>query len=186
MPREIVTEWTTPAGGGFRTITFWDNAVAVVEQRQKWQDFLVDVSSVLDNGVSWLVRTSGREMDNATGTLTDEWNEATEQSGSGAGSGEPVADATQVLVRWNTNTIINGRFLRGRTFIPGLQTGLLVGGNLGSASIITVNAACVTLLTDNEGFGVWHRPVGGAGGSFSYAIAGNVWSELAVLRQRRV
>ena len=185
MPREILTDWTTPAGSGFRSVTFWDSAVAVEGQRAKWQAFLEDINTVLDNGTSWIIRTEGREMDNATGTLTGAWSDGTAQVGGGAGSGETVADATQILVRWSTATIVNGRFHRGRTFIPGCQVAALVSGNLAAANVTAINTACTTLLTDNEGFGVWHRPVDGAGGSFSLATSGNAWSELAVLRQRR-
>lgn len=185
MPREILTDWTTEAGGGFRTVTFWDSAVAVEGQRAKWQAFLEDINTILTTATTWTIRTEGREMDNTTGTLTGAWSDGTAQTGGGAGSGESVADATQMLVRWSTETIVNGRFLRGRTFIPGVQVAALVSGNLGSAQVTAVNAACVTLLTDNQGFGIWHRPVSGAGGSFSLATSGNAWSELAVLRQRR-
>jgi hypothetical protein len=185
MPREILTDWTTPAGSGFRTVTFWDSAVAVEGQRAKWQAFLETINGMLVDGAQWVIRTEGREMDNTTGTLTGAWSDGTAQLGGGAGAGECVADATQILVRWNTETIVNGRFLRGRTFIPGAQQAALANGNLTAGNVTAINAACTAMLTDNEGFGIWHRPVNSAGGSFSLATSGNGWSELAVLRQRR-
>jgi hypothetical protein len=186
MPREILTDWTTPAGSGFRTVTFWDSAVSVTAQRQQWQDFLTAINTVLDNGTTWTIRTTGRDLDNTTGTLTDEWSDGTAQTGGGAGSGETVPDASQILVRWGTSAIVNGRFVRGRTFIPGCQVAGLVSGNLSAANVAAITAAAEASLVSNDGFGVWHRPVAGAGGSFHLATSGTCWSELAVLRQRRV
>ena len=185
MPREILTDWTTPAGGGFRSVTFWDSAVAVADQRDQWQTFLETIATVLDDGTDWVIRTTGRDLDNATGTLVGEWNDVTPQIGGGAGSGESVPDAAQILVRWNTEQIINGRFLRGRTYIPGCQTAGLFGGNLSAANVAAISEAANDSLVDNNNFGVWHRPVAGAGGPFNLATSASCWAELAVLRQRR-
>jgi len=185
MPREILTDWTTPAGGGFRSVTFWDETPSVAAQRAAWNDFLLDINTVLDDGTDWNVQTTGREMDDATGTLNGEWADATVQSGGGAGAGETVPDASQILLRWNTAEIVNGRFLRGRQFIPGAQTAALVSGNLAPGNVDAINAAITTFLATVTGFGIWHRPVAGAGGVFRLVTSGSCWSELAVLRQRR-
>jgi len=144
MPREILTDWTTPAGGGFRSVTYWHLTPSVDDQRQAWNEFLIDISTILDDGTDWNVQTTGREMDDATGVLTGEWSDATVQSGGGAGAGETVPDASQMLIRWNTGEIVNGRFLKGRTFIPGVQVAGLASGNLSPANVDAVNAAAVT------------------------------------------
>jgi hypothetical protein len=185
MPREIITDWTTPSGSDFVTVTFWHTTPAVADQRQAWADFLDTCATSLDDNVSWNIRTVGREMDDVTGALTDAWGDATVQSGGGANSGDVVPDASQILVRWNTSTIINSRFVRGRNFIPGASTAAVDEGNLLAANILAISNGAAALIASANAFGVWHRPVSGAGGDFSVATTASVWQEFAVLRQRR-
>jgi hypothetical protein len=185
MPREIITDWTTPAGSGFVSVNYWILGLSVADQRQDWQDFLEACATTLDDGTSWNIRPVGRELNDVTGTLEDEWNEPTDQSGTGANSGDAVPDASQVLVRWNTSQIVGGRFLRGRTFLPGASTAAVDEGNVLPANVLAITTAANLLVAAAGGPGVWHRPVNGAGGEFHVATSGQCWSEFAVLRQRR-
>jgi len=192
MPREILVDWTTASGSDHRSVTFWNDATPVAEQRVALKAFLDTIKSQLDNGVTWTIETSGRELDDDTGVLTGVWSEATASTGVGVVNGEPVADATQVLVQWSTDTIVGGRFLKGRTYIPGLSTSNLSNGNVASATISAWTTAAAALIAAGKQFGVWHRPKqivpgtpGSAGGLFEPAETGAVWSELAVLRKRR-
>jgi len=100
-------------------------------------------------------------------------------------AGEAVPDASQGLMRWSTGTIIDGRFVQGRTFIPGVSTSRVSQANLNAATQSAWNAAAVTLIAANVGLSVWHRPVGGAGGFSAVVDGGTAWSEFAVLRRRR-
>ena len=185
MPREIVVDWTTSAGGGFVSVFFFNEAVDVVDQRDRLALFLTPMRNNLSAGTTFTIRTTGRELDDATGTLTGVWNDPRVLTNVGAGTGQPVADTTQILCRWGTNTIVNGRFLKGRTFIPGMVAGSLQNGNISPTALGNMNAAVAFLIDPTDGFGVWHRPVLGAGGVFQLAISSSVWSELAVLRRRR-
>lgn len=103
----------------------------------------------------------------------------------GTATGSPVADSSQVLIRWSTPDIVNGRFVRGRTFLPSMTAGQLVGGNVSSNVVTAMQTAATSLVNGTEGWVIWHRPKDGAGGSAHGMNAGSVWSELAVLRRRR-
>jgi len=185
MPREILVDWTTPSGSDHRSVTFWQTSAPVADQRATLKAFLDTIKSQLDNAVTWTIETSGRELDDTTGALTGVWSEATASTGVGVVNGEPVADATQALMRWTTDHIVGGRFLRGRTYIPGLSSSHLSNGNVSSTAISAWTTAGQTMIAAGDGFGVWHRPVLGAGGVFWAADDASLWSELAVLRRRR-
>jgi hypothetical protein len=185
MPREIIVDWTTSAGSGFKSVLHFGSLTSVATQRTNIESWLDGLCGAIDTGTSYIVATSGREMDDATGTLTGVWNDATARTGAGTVAGECVADATQVLIRWSTGTIIGGRFLIGRTFIPGLSTAQLVNGNTSNILRSTWDGHTATFVAAANGFGVWHRPVSGAGGQMQGAASGVTQTELAVLRRRR-
>jgi len=183
MPREIITDWVTPGGSGFVSVMYFDLGSPAAAQRSALGAFWNNVDALLDSNALWTIRTDGRELDDATGTLTGAWSEATAYTGAGALAGQCVPDAAHVLFRWGTGVVVNGRFLKGRTFVPGLSTAQILEGNVATAAVTTFNTAAAALTSSS--LGVWHRPVAGAGGVFQDVTTGTVWNELAVLRQRR-
>jgi len=185
VPREIITQWTTQSGSDHRTIMWFDTAGVIADQRAALNVFWSAVDGVLDSNVSWVIETSGREVADATGTLTGQWSEPTAYGGTGGVAGECVPDAAQVLIRWNTGDIVNGSFVQGRNYIPGLAQANVVAGNLAPSIVTALEGHGNTLSTLINGIGVWHRPILSAGGSFHLATTCEVWSELAVLRRRR-
>jgi len=166
-------------------VMMYDLAGDVAIQRAELGTFLGAVDAFLDSNAVWTVETSGRELDDTTGTLTGVWSNATAQTGAGATAGQCVPDSAQVLLRWFTDAIVGGTFLRGRTYIPGLSTANILDGNLAVATVTGIQTAINNFMTATETFGIWHRPVGGAGGAFELVSTGSVWSEFAVLRRRR-
>lgn len=185
MPREILTEWSTPSGSDHRTVMFFDPVGNVATQRAALKAFYDTIKSQLDNAVTWTIQTAGRELDDTTGTLTGVWSESTVSTGVGVVNGEPVADASQVVMQWRTGTIVNGRFLQGRSFIPGLSSSHLSNGNVSSTVQTAWTTAGQTLMAVASGLQVWHRPVAGSGGLADDVTSAAVWSELGVLRRRR-
>jgi len=185
MPREIITDWHFDSGRDGISVMFFDESVAVADQRDDLAVLWGAVDSMLHNGTQWVIRNSGRELDDATGTLTGVWTDVTTKTGTGAGTVNPVNDAAMILLQWQTSTVVNGRMLRGRTFIPGAEISTQEGGNLGSAFVASLNGFMATFLAAGTGFGVWHRPESGSGGSLVTATAGSAWSEFAVQRKRR-
>lgn len=183
--REITTEWGL-AGGGFHvTVMNFSAAVAVEDQRDALQTFWTSVKALQSNVTSYGISIDGREFNDTDGGLTGTWSDSRLKQGTGGVAGQVVADATQGLIQWRTSTIINRRFLRGRTFVPGLAQSQLVSGNLSGAAVAALQAAANALIASASDLRVWHRPGPSGGGSSDAVSTANIWSELAVLRRRR-
>jgi len=185
MPREILTDWTFDSGEDGVSVMFFDEGLSVTDQRAALAVFWGAVDSMLHNGTTWTIRKSGREMDDATGTLTGVWTDTATLTGTGAGTVNPVNDAAMILLQWQTNTIVNGRMVRGRTFVPGAEISTQEGGNLGAGFVGLLQGYQATLIAASEGFVIWHRPTSGSGGSVAPVTTGTAWQEFAVLRGRR-
>jgi hypothetical protein len=183
--REIRTLWLLPTGSNHVSVMYFDSATAVASQRTALQTFWTAVKALQSNVCSYTIDTAGRELDDATGTLTGSWSEGSAKTGTGANGGPQVADATQGLIQWRTGTIVNGRFVRGRTFVPCIASSQEIGGNLASASVTALQSAANALIAAGVGLKVWHRPIAGSGGSAPAVGTASIWTEFAVLRRRR-
>jgi len=183
--REILIEWNTDSGSGKRSVLYFNSAPTVASQRTAINAFLTSIKIHLSPATQFGIQQSGVELDSQTGALVGSWAHATNLSGNGTGSGSSVPDAAQALVQWKTPAIVNGRFLRGRTFIPGVLGSLVVAGNLNATVIATFGTAASTLVASGADLHVWHRPISGSGGTSVAANSASIWPELAVLRRRR-
>lgn len=189
--RQILTDWTTPAGGGMVSVNYFDATSGVAVQQSAVDDLFDGMKSGLSDQVSWSVRDTGVELDESDGTLVGTWANAAGLSGSGTGASEPVPDSSQILLRWHTASIVHGRFVRGHTYVPGLTLGNVVGGNLGSAAKALFDTEAHAFATSGSDPVVWSRPFAGKvgnparAGSFHTMDEGTCWSEIAVLRRRR-
>lgn len=185
MPREIVVDWTTTNGPGKVSVFNFIEASSVADQREDLETFLGSISGALDSGTSWVIRTSGREWDTSTGGLSGAWTDSAVRDGVGSVGGEPLPDAIQILFKWNTGHIVSGRFLSGRTFIPGCARVNDVDGNLEETLAAALEGNANTLAGAGSQLAVWHRPVSGSGGVAWAVDSATVWREFAVLRKRR-
>lgn len=183
--REVITDWSSPGSPGGLSVMYFDDTATITLIRTS----LAAMWNIIDNyqgaGTTWNIRQEGRVLDPTTGTLTGSWAEGTAQTATAALAGGVVPNAAQVLLRWNTTAIVNGRAVKGRTYVPGLQAGQLTNGELLAATRTSIGSAIAAFQGAGNGFGVWHRPVTGSGGSFHLSNTGSVWSELAVQRKRR-
>lgn len=183
--REILVDWTTPAGGGKVSVFYFGEATAASAQRAALGTMLGTIDAEMTNDVTWRVRTDGRMVDEATGQLTSLWSESTAQNGTGASPLPSLPDASQVLVRWLTSSVVSGRLVRGRTFLPGLTANTLSDGNVGSSLVTIITNAAQALVAANVGLGVWHRPGPSGPGQLLPVTSAGCWNEYAVLRRRR-
>lgn len=185
MPREIITRWTTLAGGSFVTVMHFVPANSVATQRAAIRTWLLSALAACASTTSATVATEGRDLSDTTGEVVGFWNDGTAQTASGTITGQ-APDAAQGLVRWRTSTVVNGRRLQGRTFIPGIGASAVSAGNLSSSAQASLIGGTTALLDPVAvGFQIWHRPVNGAGGQVSIVTERSAWSELAVQRGRR-
>ena len=130
------------------------------------------------------------EFDPETGALLEVFS--TEQAVLVAsGGGDPLPWATQALIRWRTGAFIDGRELRGRTFIPALTEGHNTQGRPTAALITILNSAAGAV---NTLLGIWQRPraasegppvVEARAGQIVPVSAFSAWSQWAQLRSRR-
>lgn len=184
--REYLVRWSTPAGGNPLTILYFDESGdSVGDQRFLIKTWLDGLATQLSNQISYQVELEGRVINESDGTLVGYWSDTVPQTGNGDISEEPVADATQGLVRWGTANFVAGRNVRGRSFIPGVATTRLTSGNLGTTAVSAFASASAALVTSASGLVVWSRPTDGRPGSMNLVSTSGVSTELAVLRRRR-
>lgn len=124
-----------------------------------------------------------------TGVLTGAFTGTDPASVTGTGAVDSLPRQTQGLIRLQTSTIVNGRRLRGRIFVPcPIETDNGTNGgpsttyqNLlvtGAASMLLAGATASTLQ-------IWHRPTNGAGGASASVTGVSSSPSWAVLRSRR-
>jgi hypothetical protein len=189
--RQIITTWNTPAGGDRKSVMFFEGGIAVASQRAALNTLWQAVDNAMASSTGWLVETAGVELDDQNGDLVGAWSHSTAYGGAGGGAGEPVPDSAQALIRWKTSTILDGRFLQGRTFLPGLTVGTSDDGNLQGATAVSLQTAANAFIASAAGLVIWHRPlkdddgnVTRTGGHTAVSTA-DIWGEFAVLRRRR-
>lgn len=136
--------------------------------------------------LEWSIPSSGDVIDDATGTLVGGW------AGTGGGTvaastSNTYAAGTGGYVVWGTGTIVNGRRLKGRTFLAPTTTSAYDGsGTMHSSFLSVVGGAAATLVATND-LRVWHRPPPGSPSGGSSAPVNNYGTrdQVTSLRSRR-
>lgn len=151
------------------------------------RSFFFEIRSELPSTVNIQVNPSAEIIDEATGQILSVIDYASPAGMAGLGEGGYSA-ASGAVVNWNTAAYVNGRRVRGRTFVVPLSAGSYdSSGDLTSSALTDLRAAA----TDHVGRVpeappcVWHRPVNGAGGSAHVITSATVPDLGAVLRSRR-
>lgn len=145
------------------------------------------VDALMSSTVSWTTEADVSTINDATGELTD-ITVTTPVTGAGAQAVTLGPIVAQALVRWRTGAFINGRNLRGRTFVPGLIESQSDAGRPDASVQATINTAAAALIADaNSVLNIWHRPnpPGSATGAGEAVLSGLCWNQWASLRSRR-
>lgn len=128
------------------------------------------------------------DIDPATGAITDSHSVTPWNYGGGVGTSY-LPPANQVCVTWKTAAVIGGRRVRGRTFAGPFATAEADTDGTPNANLMTHMQAFADAWTDNgltDTFAVvWHRPVGGTGGTAEDITGHVIKDKFAVLRSRR-
>lgn len=154
-------------------------------------DFLTALEPLLSDQFSFSIDPEWRTLDDSTGQLTAVGSYGSTPTHTALVPEEPVADATQALIQYQTDGIVEGKRVRGRTFIPGTPVDVLENGNLNAAHTAALATAALNLDTGNADLVIWARPKRDANGVLirpgsRHSVNGiTVGSELAVLRRRR-
>jgi len=117
-------------------------------------NFWGEIDARMHTSLTWTRDGSVEEFNEETGAITA--LHATDAvSGAGALGGEPLPFAVQGLVRWRTGVFVDGREVRGRTFVPGLTESDSTSGVLGAGAAAAMTSAAGTL---EDALAIWQRP----------------------------
>lgn len=181
--RKVPVAWQTGAGGTGVSIFFTPFGTDATTEIGA---FFNAIKAFFPTAVSWNVPSSGDVVDEVSGLITGAWTGGAAASLVGTGSGAYAA-GTGVYARWQTNGIVNGRRVKGRTFLCPLITGCYQSdGTITDANLATMNTA-VSLLAASGKMNIWHRPKTRTSndGSAHLIVSGAGPDHVTSLRSRR-
>lgn len=148
--------------------------------------FFTALKASFPTGLSWTIPGSGDILDVATGVINGSWSAAGGSTVAASGVATSYAGPAGAMVRWNTSGIVNGRRVKGRTFLVPLIGSVYASGVVQAGTVTAIQSAANTLVSGaGADLRIWHRPTAGVGGS-AYPIASASVPNLAtVLRSRR-
>lgn len=144
--------------------------------------FWAYLTNNMSDQLDWVVEPFADVLDDVTGNLTGLDPIGGGESGTGASSGELLPPATQGLLRLATSSVVSGRILRGRVFLPGATEDMSDAGVPDASYLADVSAAYALLTGDPDAeLLIWSRTHG-----VSHPVTGGgPWNQWAVLRSRR-
>lgn len=165
----------------------WDGtkAAAVAARVETFWDEICD-GDILPVQISYAVETPVEVINDATGVLVTTHSHVSE--GANTGGGASIGPApVGMIIRWGTAEVVNGRTLRGRTFlVPMCLAAFQAGGTIVDAAVTEIQTQAEALIDDeDQPMVVWHRPVGGTGGTSGVVNSATAVDKAAVLRSRR-
>lgn len=144
--------------------TFWNSVKAQVAN-----NFAYQVSNQVD------------EID-LDGTLTDVWAAATSPNGTGVQTDPYLPTANQCMIRWTGTSVVAGRVLKGRTFVPGLTEAQVDDGVLLAFYLTVIQNAANALIADAASvLAVWSK----THLTVTTVASALVPAKVAILRSRR-
>lgn len=155
----------------------------------RFRTFWDTVKSAIHSGLTVDFDPICIAVEATTGVLTGAFAGTDPLSVTGTAVGTALPLQTQGLLRLQTSTVVGGRRLRGRLFIPAPEEGDNdTAGVPDSGYVTALNTAGATLLAAGATASdpvIWHRPTGGAGGTDAPITAVSASSAWSVLRSRR-
>ena len=176
-----------PGAPGVSTF-YTDTTVDISVATDAFRAFFNGIAALLPSALTVQVPAVGDIISDADGSITGAWSDGTPVlvvTGTGAGA---YAGNAGAVVHWLTTGVVNGRRVRGRTFIvPIIGASYESNGSLAAATLTTLNNAATALDTAlGSSMLIWHRPKPPAAGS-SFGLDSPRVPDLAVsLRSRRI
>lgn len=184
---EVLVQWSgTPVvGGGVNVLYFAaDSGVPDPAAIRAAYDAM---KTSLPPSVTIQVAGSGNVIEDTTGVLQSVWSGTTPTAVTGTSGAAQSAAGVGACVNWLTGGIVNGRKLRGRTFLVPLSVGSYDDqGTLESATVTRLNSFAAAMMASGP-LAVWHRPTtaGGSDGNSYGVISHTVRDHVAFLGSRR-
>ena len=187
----VTAQWSGFTGAPGYSNFYFLAGVGTPDQDQETSrvhGFFSDLTTILPSQVSIQVDSTVEVVDEVTGTLEDYVEAEPLPPVTSSGSDSSYAGPAGMVVNWLTNTVNNGRRVRGRTFLVPINSNLFeADGTIGSGSLQIVRDAANDFIQDewNSSLCVWSRPRNGAGGLAAPVTGSRVPDLAAVLRSRR-
>lgn len=188
--RLVTALWSNlPGMPGTSTFAFDDVAMSLTALK----DFYGLLAGILPTPGTIQVQNSGPVVDDTTGDLVSLWSE-TGVAQTNCSNASAYAAGVGAVVRWDTGQVVDGRLLRGHTYVLPIYGGAYdTDGTLSSSQRTLIqNTATTTVAAYTGKLKVWHRPkkdpVSHAvirAGSSSFVTGATVPDRVAVLRSRR-
>lgn len=149
------------------------------------------VKPLLPNGLTISIPGTGDQINDATGALVGVWTMSGSTTQVGSGGTGAWAAGCGARIKWLTGGIVNGRRVRGATFIAPLMAAQYdTNGTLLNTAVTTMSNAASTLAATGDTL-IWSRPFAGAPGNparsgSSYTVlSGFCPDQVTSLRSRR-
>lgn len=187
----LTTVWEgAPGLPGYTNFYGHHNGVSAQDVADQFADDIHDfwntVNGYLPAAVSVTISPTWQSIAEATGDVQAEGQVASPPALVQGTWGGVWAGNCGVAVDWHTSTFISGRRLKGRTYLVPFANVFEYNGTLVSTAITAIGDAATTLYTGSTNMVVWHRPVGGAGGSSAQITSVSISDRVAILRSRSV
>lgn len=180
----VKTSWTGVSGAPFLSTHYFtrtdgDSAAYAADAVAA---FWTGLAGQIDNDLDWNIEGDVAVINDATGQLTGVDTISGGNSGGGTDSGQACPPATQGLMRILTSTVVAGRVLRGRFFIPGVTENNSNEG-VPSGDYLSAAASAFTAMMDSPSSEL--RVYSPTHNTSAPVTAGSLWNQWAVLRSRR-
>lgn len=187
----VTARWTgfpgAPGYSNFYLGTTDPLAEGAQEAADAVAEFFDSIKAFFSNTIVIRVLTEVETIDDATGDLVDTIPVVPSISSTTGTSASGFSGPTGFLINWKTAAVVGGRRLRGKTFlVPGAFNQFEADGTITAGALTILNNAANAYRT-HVGIApvVWHRPVGGAGGSSAPITSASAPDKAVVLRSRR-
>ena len=158
----VNASWQNWPGAPGTTTMFFDpgSMQTMVDAMRAFFQALV---TLLPTGLKITVPAAGDVINDTTGNLVGAWTAATPPADVTGTSAAAYPGPAGAMVHWLTGGFLDGRRVRGRTFIVPITASFFdTNGTLGASTVTTIqNAANTFLTTVGTQFHIWHRPFAG-------------------------
>jgi len=184
--QRLRVEWSGPAVVGSGISTFYGDEGAGSLDPAEFVTFFDTIKNVIAPGVVWTVPNGGDQLNETTGELAGTWSGSGGGTVGSTGSGN-FAVGVGARVAWGTGGIVNGRRVRGSTFlVPIAANSYDAQGTISSGSLSSIQTAADGLISGLTGaLVIWSRPVPGRAGSMHEVLSAAAPDRVSWLRSRR-
>lgn len=175
--------WDGETGGPWYSQMFFDAAASTAQQAaDAVGTWLASVKAYQGTQVTYSTGTVVETIDVATGQPVA-LNPVTAHTGTGSGgTSDTVPVGTQIVCQWRTGVFLNGREVRGRTFVPGAPYTINVLGVLDSTVQNLIAGYGATLISSTPSvFCIYSRKKRQA----EVVATSSVWGKFGLVRSRR-